>query len=1034
MNKILRSVLLIGAIAVLTSTAVLTQTTAPGITYTFPNIEMPGLQLVVSNVSTVDTSVKVTIFNPNGSTAVSFRIPLGAGKQTIVDDSALALSSFSGSAIVESATPISVTATSTRSGSLDSFVPSASSAELVLPFASAGANGDTVVTIFNPGTQNADVLVMLGKANGVLVNGPRIALAARENRSVSLDSLAIPAAELDGVTHIIVRSLGNVFIPGRAVSAVAKVTSFNNGSGLVRADAAFVQGVASDLLSSTAFVPLFVKGFGYFSGIQIVNPTDAPEAVTLVARGPTGANLSGLRNPLTVTVPAHGAYSGDVQQTFNLTADAIGAISVTGSGRFAAVGILGADGAPSLTAISPAADAASNFIFQYRSVSRSYFSGLTFINSNGAAADVSLTFVTSDGFTVSRAQLSIPAINQVTKTLADMLPEATGSGFLYVSSNRPLQAAGIEGPNDASILSSLPVSAVAAGFTPRPQEKFLAVGVARVAGDPIPGATVRLIGPVLATQPTDSVGSFVFRDIPPGNYTVTIQMAGITFTPSQTSFTITTENKRDLNFDGVISATTLTSIVPPSVLAGSSGVLITVNGGPFIPSSEILFEGAAIPTTFVNDHTLTAALGAEAIRLARPVPVQVRNRVGLSSAPTQALTFVVGSPAPVITALSGVPQQIIAGYPGFTVTVTGTGFTEGGTVEFAGVPRGYVWDSPTQVRAFLGPADLAVGRIAPLTASNPFPTVGPSNSLPITVFNPVAGMTAISPNKTEIKIEPNSTGLQIVVDGFLFKPGAKVQVAGVPALTTTYVSATRLIADLPPQALEVGGSFPVTVANPAPNLGSSEAQPLIVENLVPKLTSLDTGPMTFTPGISEEATLPVNFIIVAHGANFGKEYSAVMVAPPGAWPSCNQPDPIALPAQVVSSTEMVLTASIRCRGTFRIAVGSPQNEPGGGVSSSISFDVVAPTAGPVPVLTSLAPASIPAGSAFTLQIIGSGFVAGAKVNFGTAILTPNAADITATSILVSVPAFYVQEKGLIPITVTNPGTGGTSARLLLIVN
>ncbi len=68
------------------------------------------------------------------------------------------------------------------------------------------------------------------------------------------------------------------------------------------------------------------------------------------------------------------------------------------------------------------------------------------------------------------------------------------------------------------------------------------------------------------------------------------------------------------------------------------------------------------------------------------------------------------------------------------------------------------------------------------------------------------------------------------------------------------------------------------------------------------------------------------------------------------------------------------------------------------------------------------------------NIGGSNFAAGALVNFGTAILTPNAADITPNQILVSVPAYYVQEKGLVPVTVTNPGTGGTSARVLFVVN
>ena len=73
-----------------------------------------------------------------------------------------------------------------------------------------------------------------------------------------------------------------------------------------------------------------------------------------------------------------------------------------------------------------------------------------------------------------------------------------------------------------------------------------------------------------------------------------------------------------------------------------------------------------------------------------------------------------------------------------------------------------------------------------------------------------------------------------------------------------------------------------------------------------------------------------------------------------------------------------------------------------------------------------------AGTTFELTINGANFQPGALVNFGTAILTPDT--VSGSTITVNVPSYYVPTTGIIPVTVTNPGTGGTSTRLLLIVN
>jgi hypothetical protein len=1030
MRNTVRLSLLVAAIAMFAQASAFGQTSATAFTYSFPRIEAPGMELAIANINTTTASVQVKFFNLDGSIAVPLRLSLAAGTQAVLGDAHIG-GGFVGAAVVESSVPLAVTASMSRGGTLEDVPPSSPATELLIPFARGGFDANTTVTVFNSNSLTSQVAVVLARSNGTQATAANLTLAPGQSADVALN--ALPFA-LDGFTHVLVRSLGNVFSNNRTVSAVAKVTEFDTGNGMVRSDGAVIQGIPFANLSSNARVPIFIRGAGYLTLLQVVNASTSPQSITITALSAGDAPLPAARNPITISLPANGSFSGDVAEIFGFQEQASGSIVISGTGLMAAVALIGREDSPNLAGIDQIEPAATTFAFQFRSVSRDSFYGLSLLNTNSASATVSITFIRNDGATISITDAAVPARSQLIKTVADLLPEAEGSGFLFVSSDQPIEARAIEGTTDGSALSSLRFSTVTSGFRPNPQNRFLAVGTATIDGVPIPGATVRLAGPVSVTRATDAVGAFVFRDIPPGSYNLSISMRGVTFTPSSLAFTITDQNSRGHNFVGTVVGSALTSIDPVGVLVGTpTAVEIVARGGPFIPTSEIIFEGNVLPTTYVNETMLTALLPPAALLVARQCTIQVRNRIGQSSSPSGTLTFSIGHPAPVITNVLGIPIEIVVGHPGFSVTLIGTGFNEGGTVEVDGVPRGFVYDSPTQVRAFISPADLAIGRVAKLTATNPAPTVGPSNARDITILNPVAGLLAISPNTTTTRLEPNSPGLQLTVDGFSFKPGATVTVEGFPPLNTTFVNSTRLIAQIPPQALEKGGSYRVSVSNPPPTQGTSEVKGLLVYNLIPQLSSVDAGALTFLPGVDEASTVPVPSIVVLYGSNFGKSTNVLWYQPTGPFPSCNgsgEPEP--LPSTRISSTEMVVVAPIKCTGTYQIYVSSNQAEPGGGVSQILSFTVTDPPVGAVPAISSLFPTSVPRGVGFTLRMVGTNFLGGALVNFGTAILVPSA--VTSTTLVVTIPAYLVQESGIIPVSVTNPGLGGTSTRLLFIVN
>ena len=84
---------------------------------------------------------------------------------------------------------------------------------------------------------------------------------------------------------------------------------------------------------------------------------------------------------------------------------------------------------------------------------------------------------------------------------------------------------------------------------------------------------------------------------------------------------------------------------------------------------------------------------------------------------------------------------------------------------------------------------------------------------------------------------------------------------------------------------------------------------------------------------------------------------------------------------------------------------------------------ISAAANPVPVLTSLAPTSTPAGGAgFTLTVNGSNFVATSQVRWNGAARTTtfvNAGQVTA-----AIPASDIVTQGSVPVTVVTPAPGG----------
>jgi plastocyanin len=171
--------------------------------------------------------------------------------------------------------------------------------------------------------------------------------------------------------------------------------------------------------------------------------------------------------------------------------------------------------------------------------------------------------------------------------------------------------------------------------------------------------------------------------------------------------------------------------------------------------------------------------------------------------------------APLLTSLA--PPSALTGLPSLTLTAGGSNFVSGSTVRFNGVARPTIFMSPTRLQAKLTAQDLSVAASVPITVSDPDGTM--SNAILFVVGNtPVPTITSIAPSSAPV----GSGVLSLSVAGTNFTSGSKVHWNS-QERPTTVVSVTQLVAAIPSTDLAAAGQALISVANPPPGGGSSNA-------------------------------------------------------------------------------------------------------------------------------------------------------------------------------------------------------------------
>ena len=452
------------------------------------------------------------------------------------------------------------------------------------------------------------------------------------------------------------------------------------------------------------------------------------------------------------------------------------------------------------------------------------------------------------------------------------------------------------------------------------------------------GAVLYKAGEVLLTAGiTPFGGSVEFDDVHQFQRTATIAFpeAFITSYSPYTNHMLTTDPTGRYFFGVTQSGITMMVLntiplsignLQPAFGQPGGGQTITIRGSGFQAGAVASFGGIQAATTFVDEDTLTAVVPA---LTSGWQDVTVTNTNGISYTFPGALQVLGTQPTPAITGFSPAALTAESNIPGFdqpqTVTILGSGFDVYDTVEI----NGQSTDS-----AFLDASDLQAtipAALTGLTGSIPFTVVSPytgsSNTLLLPMVNPVPVIDSTWP----ATLITGSSGATLSAVGTGFVAGSVVQWNGQNLATVLEGGETSsgdevLDASVPSNLLANSGTATITVSNPSPGGGISNAVSLDVSPAHPVVSypaSIDFG--TVLLNVPATQTVQLTNVGTAYYVVSSVTMSSGLFS--AQWTNCSGIQPFSvcnLQVQFLPTTAGTATATLTITDN---TPGSPHNIP-----------------------------------------------------------------------------------------------------------
>src|SRR5215813_10085254 len=400
---------------------------------------------------------------------------------------------------------------------------------------------------------------------------------------------------------------------------------------------------------------------------------------------------------------------------------------------------------------------------------------------------------------------------------------------------------------------------------------------------------------------------------------------------------------------------------------------------------------------------------------------RVRSISGTISTCTKTGTVTINGPNPIPVLTSIDPTSRLNGSGAFMLRAIGDKFAPNSVVRLDGTDRPTNFGSATQLTASIPASDLLTGGMAKSVQvtvfTPPSATGGGGGTSAATTFtiignNPVPTISSINPTEKR----EGDPGFTMTVIGTGFINGASVvRFEGTPRLTT-FVNPTMLTAQIDATDLIGQGTVNITVFNPAPAGGTSNAATFTVRPAqadVPVLTSIS--PNTIAAGSAA-------FTITANGSKFT---SNSVVRWNGQAGNVELMTAFGSATQLTAQVPANLVAS---QGTAQVTVFTPA--PGGGTSGAQTFTIGPGGPNPTPSITVLNPPAVGIGQPdFNLIINGTGFIGASQAQINGVNRTTTSVSSTKLSVAV-LAADIPNAAGNVQVKVINPpsgsGGGGTS--------
>jgi len=419
--------------------------------------------------------------------------------------------------------------------------------------------------------------------------------------------------------------------------------------------------------------------------------------------------------------------------------------------------------------------------------------------------------------------------------------------------------------------------------------------------------------------------------------------------------------------------------ITPNTGTTSGGTSVTITGTGFLTGATVSLGGTpATSVTLVSSTSITATTPAHA---AGAVNVMVVNTDAQSGTLSGGFTYAAPKPAPTVSAItpnSGTTNG------GTAVTITGTGFLAGASVNLSGTSATAVTvNSATSITA-ITPAHTA-GAVSVVvtntdaqsgTLTNGYTYIAPNNPAPtVAAISPVSGTI--------------NGGTAIAITGTGFLAGATVQLGGTLATGVTVVNSNAITATT---AAHAAGAVSVVVTNTDAKSGTlTNGYTYATPNPAPTVTAVtpSSGPTNGGTAVTITGTGFLAGATVKLGGT-----SATNVA-------------------VVNGTSITAVTPAHAAGTVSVVVTNTDTKSG-----TLTNGFTYTAANPAPTVTAITPNSGPTNGGTGVTITGTGFLSGATVKLGGTSAT-SVTVVNSTSITAVTPAHAA---GAVSVAVANTDT------------